>query len=308
MHDRMIDTDLTSPGIERIVPPGSELEVVADGLMFGEGPVWKDSLRTLYWVDILDSTIWSWTNNGGRQVVMRPSGRANGMTLDSEDRLVVAGWSSRNIWRMDGDGSVSVLAESYRGQLLNSPNDIVVRSDGAIYWTDPSGALFIPGMEGEDVQRYLDFHGVMRLPAGGREVELVTDDCSYPNGLAFSPDERVLFVADTWGRCVRRYELREGETASAGEVFYELVGTEDGVADGMKVDTDGNVYVTGPGGIHVLSPSGRLLGRILFPEDHVTNMAWGERDWQSLFVTTFRRVYRLRLGIPGIPVGSAMTR
>ena len=300
----MIDVDHAATGIERIVTAESSAEIVADSLLFGEGPVWHSAQGALYWVDILGNTIWRWSPKDGQDVFMRPSGRANGMTLDGEHRLVVAGWSSRTIWRVEHDGSTTVLADTYGGSKLNSPNDIVIRSDGTIFWTDPSGALFIPGMEGPDVQRYLDDHAVMSLAAEGGPVRVVTTECLYPNGLAFSPDESILYIADTWGRSVLSHAVApDGEVSAHGELFYQLVGTEDGVADGMKLDVEGNVYVTGPAGVHVISPEGELLGRILFPEDHVTNMGWGDADWRSLYLTTFRRVYRLRLGIPGVPVG-----
>jgi len=300
----MIGVDHTSPGIERIVTADSNVEIVADSLLFGEGPLWHSVEAAFYWVDILGDTIWRWTADGGQQVFMNPSGRANGMTFDREHRLIVAGWSSRNIWRKEHDGSISILVDTYEGKKLNSPNDIVARSDGSIFWTDPSGALFIPGMEGDDVQRYIDGHPVFSLSPDGNQVSMVTNKIAYPNGLAFSPDESVFYIADTWGRSIVSHKVTpQGDVSPDGEVFYELVGTEDGVADGMKVDVEGNVYVTGPAGVHVVSPGGRLLGRMLFPGDHTTNMAWGDSDWRSLYVTTFRRVYRVRLGIPGIPVG-----
>jgi gluconolactonase len=300
----VIDIDHTSPGIERIVTAESKLDIVADSLLFGEGPLWHSRENALYWVDILGDTIWRWTSDRGQHVFKNPSGRANGMTFDLEHRLIVAGWSSRNIWRIEHDGSITVLADSYEGERLNSPNDIVGRSDGSIFWTDPSGALFIPGMEGDDVQRYLESHAVFCLSPDGVHLSMVTDKSAYPNGLAFSPDESIFYIADTWGRSILSHQVSpEGVLSPDHEILYELVGTEDGVADGLKVDVEGNLYVTGPAGVHVVSPDGRLLGRMLFPGEHCTNMAWGDSDWRTLFVTTFRRVYRLRLGIPGIPVG-----
>lgn len=300
----MIPTDMAQPGLTRIVAASSEIEQIAGGLLFGEGPVWHSGESVLYWVDILGDTIWRWSATAGQDVVMRPSGRANGMTFDRQHRRVVAGWSSRNIWRMEHDGSITVLADHQGRRKLNSPNDIVVKSNGSIYWTDPSGALFIPGMAGTDIQRYRDDHPVYRLSPDGADVSVVISDLPYPNGLAFSPDESVIYVADTWAKAVVAYDVDvDGNVSPHGRTFYELVGSEDGVADGMKVDVEGNVYVTGPAGVHVISPDGVLLGRLLFGSKHCTNMAWGDDDWRSLYVTTFQGVYRVRLGIPGIAVG-----
>ncbi|HUZ89694.1 MAG TPA: SMP-30/gluconolactonase/LRE family protein [Candidatus Acidoferrales bacterium] len=297
----MVGTDRATSGLARIVTSDSNLEMVAHGLTFGEGPVWNARERAFYWVDIIGDTIWRWIPGVGQQVVMRPSGKANGMTLDGQGRLVVAGWGSRSVWRIEPDGLVRTLASEYRGVRINTPNDIVVRSDGVTYWTDPSGALFIPGMEGPDVQRYLDNHPVFRLDPDGTVTEAIAD-VSYPNGLCFSPDQSLLYVNDTWRAHIRAFKVAPAGELSGGEVFYSLVGDEPGVADGMKVDRDGNVYVTGPGGIQVVDPAGALLGRILVP-GHTTNMAFGDDDWRTLYITTYECVYRLRLGIPGIPVG-----
>lgn len=301
----MIDTDRAASGFEHIVTAGARMDLIAHDLLFGEGPVWNAEEHALYWVDILGDCIWRWAPGAGRELVMRPSGKANGMTLDARGRRVVAGWGSRSIWRVERDGSIVTLATHFEGRRINSPNDLVVRSDGCIFWTDPTGALFIPGMEGPDVQRYLDSHPVFRLSADGRTVSLVTESLAYPNGLAFSPDERTLYVADTWRAEVVAFPVRaDGVVLDRGEVFYRLVGDEPGVADGMKLDTEGNVYVTGPAGVHVVDPGGRLLGRIRLP-GHTTNMAWGDDDWHSLYVTTYSSVYRLRLGVAGLPVPAA---
>jgi gluconolactonase len=308
LGDTVIPTDMMQPGLRRIVTESSRIEQIAGDLLFGEGPVWHSGESALYWVDILDDTIWKWSAPTGRGVVMRPSGRANGMTFDSRHRRVVAGWSSRNIWRAEQDGSVTALTDQVDDCKLNSPNDIVVKSDGSIWWTDPSGALFIPGMAGADVQRYRDDHPVYRRSPDGDGTSVVISELPYPNGLAFSPDESILYVADTWAKAVIAYDFDgDGNLAPRGRTFYELVGTEEGVADGMKVDVEGNVYVTGPAGIHVISPDGTLLGRLLFGHEHCTNMAWGDDDWRSLYVTTLTGLYRVRLGIPGVAVGPEVT-
>jgi gluconolactonase len=299
-----METDMAA-GFERIVSEDATLDVVAHGLYFGEGPVWDAHEGCLYYVDIIGDAIWKYTPGVGNEVVIRPSNHADGMTLDQERRLVVAGWASRSVWRRERDGSLVTLASHYQGKKLNTPNDIVVKSDGAIYFTDPSGALFNLGQASpeDDLQRYLDFHGVFRIGPDGGDLSLAVEDFPYPNGLCFSPDESLLYVNDTWQANIRVFDVQPDGSVTNGRLFYELVGEEPGVADGMKVDAEGNVYVTGPGGIHVTDPEGRLLGRLRVPA-HATNLAWGDDDWQTLYITTHSpgMVYRVRLKVPGVPV------
>jgi gluconolactonase len=296
-----MDTDMTAPGFERIVPKHAPLDRIAYGLQFGEGPVWNARQGSLLWVDIVGDTIWKWIPGKGTEILLRPSGKANGMTYDRQGRLVVAGWASRTVWRMEHDGSIVTLASHYQGQKINTPNDIVVQSDGATYWTDPPMAMYIPGMAGDDVQRYLDFIGVFHLSPDGATLTPVADDFINPNGLAFSPDESLLYINDTSRRHIRVFEVQADGTLRNGRVFYEARGEEPGNPDGMKVDTEGHVYCTGPAGIHVIDPRGNLLGRMKIP-GHVTNMAWGDADWRSLYITTRDSVYRVRLQVPGVPV------
>ncbi|MGB6105753.1 MAG: SMP-30/gluconolactonase/LRE family protein [Pusillimonas sp.] len=295
-----MDVDMSTPGFERIILPGSELDVVVNDLKFGEGPVWNHRTGEMFWVDIIGDTIWKWRAGEGPTVVMQPSYRADGMTFDHEGRLVVAGWSWRRVWRLEHDGTITILCTEFEGQKLNSPNDIVVKSDGAIYFTDPSGGLNNVQMHGEDLQRYMDYHGVFRIAPSG-EVTLVARDLTYPNGLAFSPDESLLYINDTRENKIRVYDVCPDGSLANKRLFCELFGTEPGVADGMKVDVEGNVYCTGPAGIHVMAPDGTLLGRILVP-GHTTNLGFGETDWRSLFITTYSSVFRVRVGVPGIAV------
>jgi gluconolactonase len=296
-----VDIDLIAPGFERVVDRDPPLDSIAQGLTFGEGPVWDKRTGQLYWVDIIGSTIWKWKPGVGREVVLRPSNHANGMTFDIEGRLTVAGWCSRTIFRFEHDGTITTIASKYQDKKFNSPNDIVVRSDGSTYWTDSAGGLVIPGMVAQDVQRYLDMMGVFRLTPDGKEVQLVIADCTYPNGLAFSPDEKILYVNDTRLALIRAFDVNADGSVGPGRIFHKMTGTEDGVADGMKVDVEGNVYCTGPGGVHVIAADGRLLGRLKIP-GHCTNMAFGDEDWKSLYVTTFNSVYRTRVKVPGVAV------
>ena len=295
-----MEIDMAAPGFENIVPRDSVLGVIAHDLQFGEGPVWNKRTGEMYWVDIIGDTIWKWKEGVGRQVVMSPSYRADGMTFDQQGRLVVAGWSWRRVWRMEADGTITTLCAEFEGKKLNSPNDIVVKSDGAIYFTDPSGGLNNVEMHGDDLQRYIDYHGVFRISPDGKTT-LATRDFVYPNGLAFSPDESLLYINDTRQNLIKVYDVNPDGTLKNGRLFCNLEGPEPGVADGMKVDTQGNVYCTGPAGIHVMSPKGNLLGRILIP-GHSTNLGFGDADWRSLYLTTYTSVFRVRLGIPGIPV------
>jgi gluconolactonase len=224
------------------------------------------------------------------------------MTLDHQGRLVIAGWSSRNVWRLERDGSLISLASRYEGKKISSPNDIVVKSDGTIYWTEMQNGLLIPGMEGDDVQRYLDWQGVFRLTADGTLTPMVTDFAGS-NGLAFSPNEKRMYVNDTPRAHIRVFDMKADGSFGEGRLFYTLQGHEPGHADGMKVDTQGNVYCTGPVGVHVIAPDGTLLGRLHVP-GVCTNMAWGDDDWRTLYITTRNCVFRTRLKIPGIPVGA----
>jgi gluconolactonase len=296
----MIEVDMAAPGFERIVPRSSELDVIANDLLFGEGPVWNKRTGEFFWVDIIGDTIWKWKPGVGREVVMRPSYKADGMTFDREGRLVVCGWSWRRVWRLEKDGTVTTLCAQFEGKKLNSPNDLVVKSDGSIYFTDPSGGLNNVEMHGEDVQRYLDYHGVFRISPQG-ETTLVVKDFTYPNGLAFSKDESLLYINDTRENLIKVYDVNKDGSVKNGRLFCKLVGSEAGVADGMKIDTEGNVYCTGPAGVQVFSPEGKLLGRIKLP-GHSTNMGFGDDDWKGLYVTTYSSVYRIRLGIAGLPV------
>lgn len=294
-----MEIDRISPELDRIIDSSAPLDRVVHGIHFGEGPVWDKRTRQLFFVDILGNTIYKWKPGVGREVVMHPSGYADGMTLDREGRLIVAGWSSRNVWRLEKDGSQTMLATHFEGKKINAPNDIVMKSDGAIYFTDPAGGMMIPGMIAEDCQQYLDFNGVFRISPDGKALTKVVHEGETPNGLAFSPDENILYVNDTRHAHIRAFDVKSDGSLGAGRVIYNLVGKEEGVADGMKVDTEGNIYCTGPGGIHILDPKGTLLGRLLISE-HCTNFCWGDDDWRSIYITSHESVFRTRIKIPGI--------
>jgi gluconolactonase len=169
-----MDIDLATPEFAHVVAADAPLDIIAHGLLFGEGPVWDKRSGWLYWVDIIGSTIWKWKPGVGKEVVMKPSGHANGMTFDREGRLNVAGWCNRTIFRFEHDSSITTIASHFDGKKFNSPNDIVVKSDGSVWWTDSAGGLAIPGMVAEDVQRYLDVMGVFRLSRRTRSSSMST--------------------------------------------------------------------------------------------------------------------------------------
>jgi gluconolactonase len=223
------------------------------------------------------------------------------MTYDHQGRLVVAGWSSRTVWRMEPDGSTTTLASHYQGKKLNTPNDIVVKSDGSIYFTDPSNGIRNTGMECYDIQKYIDYEAVFRLDLADGSLTLLLDDMINPNGLCFSPDESLLYINDTPRRHIRVFDVEPDGSISNGRLFAELFHGDPGAPDGMKVDVEGNVYCTGPGGVWVTDPRGNHLGRILTPE-HCANFAFGGNDMKTMFFTARSTVYRMRLNIPGIQV------
>ena len=297
----MLELDMATPAFARLVSADAPLDRIHHGLSFGEGPLWNRRDGSFLWVDIVGDTIYRWKPGAGAEVFIRPSTKANGLTFDKEGRLCVAGWASRSVWRVERDGSVTTLASHYRGKRINSPNDIVVRSDGSIYFTDSPGALYNVGMASEDLQQYLDFQGVFRISPDGAKLDAVVTDTVYPNGLAFTPDESALYVNDTRLGEIRAYDMRPDGSCGPKRLFHKLASSEPGIADGMKVDREGNVYCTGPGGIFVHDPSGKVLVRIRTPGHHPTNFSWGDDDWRSLYITNIGSVVRTRLNIAGVP-------
>jgi gluconolactonase len=294
-----IELDMAAPGAERVLGRRFEVDVIAKDVIFGEGPVWERRSKTLWFTDIIGDTIWKWKPNARAEAVLKPSRKANGMTTDLEGRIVVAGWGGRTVFRFEKDGSVTTLATEWQGKKLNSPNDIVVKSDGSIYFTDPPGGLLNVGMVQDDLQKYLDIQGVYRIFPNGR-IALVTDDFVYPNGLCFSPDEKLLYVNCSRERLIRVYPLNDDGTLGSGKVFHQYTGTERGNPDGMKCDVDGRVYCTGPGGIWVHEPDGTVLARLKTPGHHPTNFAFGGDDWRSFFITFIGCVGGTRLATEGV--------
>jgi sugar lactone lactonase YvrE len=273
----------------------AQVEKLAGGFQFTEGPVWIPDGYLLF-SDIPANTIYKWAPGADAAEVWRqPSGRSNGLTLDRQGRLVACE-HDRRVSRTEGDGTVGPLAERYQGKRLNSPNDIVVKSDGSIYFTDPPY-----GLPNQEEGRELDFNGVFRLAADGT-LTLLDDSFERPNGLAFSPDESVLYVDDTHRGHIRVFDVQPDGTLANGRVFAELKDpSKDGRPDGIKVDVRGNVFCTGPGGVWVFSPGGDLLG-VIEPPETPANLAWGDGDLKTLYMTARTGLYRIRIQTGGAPL------
>jgi sugar lactone lactonase YvrE len=284
---------------ESIVGSAAEVQKLAGGFQFVEGPVWHPDGYLLF-SDIPANTIYRWVPGAsGAEVYRRPSNHSNGLTLDRENRLLACE-HDRRVSRTEPDGTVASIAERYQGRRLNSPNDIVCKSDGSIYFTDPPY-----GLPKQTEGKELDYNGVFRLAPDGT-LTLLDDTFVRPNGLAFSPGEKTLYVDDTAEMHIRAFDVLPDGTLANGRVFVDMREPgKDGVPDGMKVDVLGNVFCTGPGGIWVLSPEGEAVGRIEVPEVPA-NLAWGNADGKTLYITARTGLYCVRVKAGGAPAGGAL--
>jgi gluconolactonase len=280
--------------VQDILDDSAKLEKVAGDFQFIEGPVWHPDGFLLF-SDIPANIIYKFASNQQVEVFRRPSGKANGNTLDKENRLLTAEHENRRVSRTEKDGKVITLADRYEGKRLNSPNDLVVKSDGSIYFTDPSYGI-------SKDQQELGFYGVYRLASDGK-LTLLVKDLVLPNGIAFSPDEQKLYVNNSEARYIAVFDVKPDGTVTNERLFADLKdASQGGVPDGLKVDLQGNVYSTGPGGVWIFSPDGKLLGKISVPET-ATNLAWGESDRKTLYITGSTSLYRIRLKIAGVRPG-----
>lgn len=306
------------PALDQTISADTKVEKLAGGFGFVEGPVWVRSGGYLLFSDIPANAINKWTPDGKVSVFLKPSGftgsdpsdvgsqnnngqttvtllGSNGVTLDRQGRVVFCAHGDRDVVRIEKNGMRTVLADRLEGKRLNSPNDLVFKSDGALYFTDPSAGL---RKRDDDPKKELPFNGVYLLKNG--KLQVLDKTYATPNGIAFSPDEKYLYVNDTTRKLIMRYEVQPDDTIANGKVFIDM--SEDkapGVPDGMKVDQKGNVYCTGPGGFWIMSPEGKHLGTVKTPE-LPANMAFGDADAKTLYLTARTGLYRIQLKVAGI--------
>jgi len=323
LDSSQVKLDRLDPGIDQIVSKEAKLERVATGFKWVEGPVWLNG--TLYFAEIPSDSIRKWSPGSGVSMFLTPSGYeghtpyggpesgSNGMTVDADGRLTVAGHARRNVYRLEGlnpTAQITILADSYKGKKLNSPNDLVYRSDGSLYFTDPPYGLRT--QSDSDEEKQLSANGVYRIPhalqqnAGAQpvrsELQLLISDLTRPNGIVFSPDEKYLYVNNSEPKKIwMRYRVQPDGSLADAKLFYDA--TKDarpGAPDGMKVDEKGNVYSTGPGGVWIFTPDGKPLGTIVMPEKSA-NVAWGGPDHKTLYITASSSIYRIHLNVAGGP-------
>jgi gluconolactonase len=319
-----VKMDRLDASIDRIVPAGATMDRVATGFKWLEGPIWAD--HSLYFADIPGDRICKWTPGGGVSNFLQPSGYkgtapyggpesgSNGMTLDARGRLTVAGHAQRDVYRLESlspHANITILADTYQGKRLNSPNDLVYKSDGSLYFTDPPYGLRT--QSDHDPEKQLKANGVYRIPHALEQkpgaapdragLQLLITDLTRPNGIAFSPDEKFLYVDNSEPKKIwMRYRVQPDGSLTDAKLLYDATGdSRPGAPDGMKVDQEGNIYSAGPGGVWIFSPEGKPLGTILFQEK-VANLNWAGPDRKTLYVLATSSIYRIRLKIPGAPV------
>ena len=273
-------------------------ELLATGFQFTEGPVWHPDGYLLF-SDIPADRIYRWRPEGVVDVWREPSGNSNGLTLDPDNLLVACEHGNRRVSRGGAGAAADSLAERYDGKLLNSPNDLVVKSDGTVYFTDPPY-----GIEPSESSPYSKVqeqpcNGLYRILTDGT-VELLADDFDRPNGLAFSPGESTLYVDDSPRRHVRAFDVRGDGSLTNSRIFADMDHPQPGSPDGMKINVEGTLFVTGATGIWVFEPDGACLGVIVTPE-RPANCAWGDDDRQSLYITARTSLFRVRTTVPGLP-------
>lgn len=270
------------------VPEDAEVEMVAGDFQFTEGPLWYEG--RLVFSDIPASTVYEWSADAGVSEFVKPSGHANGLARDQQGHLLLAQHDGQ-IGRLGDDGTIEPVVQTYEGSRLNSPNDLTLADDGSIYFTDPPYGV-------DEENRELDFSGVYRLAPDG-SLSVLTKRFSHPNGICLSPDGSTLYVNDSSENVIWAYDVMEDGSIANGRQFAAPEGEADGSTDGMKVDEEGNLYTTGPGGVWVYAPSGELLDRISVPVAP-TNVAFGGSDRTTLYITARPNVYRVSVSVPGL--------
>jgi gluconolactonase len=321
------DVAKLDPALDKLLDPDAKVEIVKSGFGFTEGPVWVQKGKTGYLLfsDIPANVIYKLTPTGEASVYLDHSGYtkpdiwrvgfefnngkdpndpgfakfymngSNGLALDPQGRLVIASFAGRSIDRIEANGKRTVLADSYDGKRFNGTNDVVVKKDGAVYFTDMLGALRLGD---KDPSMGLSYQAVYMVKNG--KVTRLTDDIPTTNGLAFSPDEKYLYANGSRGKYIRRYDVKPDGTLTNSQMLIDMsADTAPGITDGMKVDTLGNIYSSGPGGIWIVAPDGKHIGTIRTPES-VTNLAFGDADKKTLYITARPTIYKIPVKVPGI--------
>lgn len=296
----MSDFEIHDERFRAMVLSNAPLEVLGEGYRWLEGPVWFADHDCLYVSDIPNDRILRWSESGGVSVFRRPSGFANGHARDRQGRLIGCSHHDRCVTRTELDGTVTVLASHYRGKRLNSPNDIVCKSDGTIWFSDPLYGISTDYEGGKQVSELPP--ALYRLDPATGDLTIAADDFEGPNGLAFSPDERLLYVAETGGQFdraprqyIRRFSVDESGRLSGGERFHKI---SPGFADGLRLDEQGNIWSSAADGVHCISPRGELLGKILTPS-LVSNLAFGGRNRSRLFICASHRLLAIHTNVRG---------
>jgi gluconolactonase len=297
--------EVVDPAFNRLVRQGAQLRKLATGCVWAEGPCWFAEGGYVIWSDIPNDRILKWSEREGMTVFRKPCNFTNGHTRDRQGRLVSCEHGGRRVSRTEPDGKVVTLVDRYRGKRLNSPNDVVVKSDGTVWFTDPPYGI-LSNHEGHQAESELGQNYVFRLDPASGSLTIVADDFDKPNGIAFSPDEKVLYVADT-GRShrpdgphhIRAFDVGRDGRLSRSRVFAVI---DPGMADGFRLDTHGNVWTSAGDGIHVFNPSGALLGKILIPERAVANCTFGGPDKTTLFITATTSLYSIEVSARGCQV------
>lgn len=279
------------PDFENLIGSVTTIEVIAEGFTFTEGPIWNSEGNYLLFSDIPENKIYKWSELKDLEIYRENSHFSNGLTYDAKGSLIACEHKSRSISKELSDGKIITLASHFQGKRLNSPNDVIVSSDGSILFTDPIYGLRA-GMGGPADQE-IDFQGVYRINPDNSGLELLTDNFERPNGLALSPDEKSLFIIDTVRQHIKKFEIDNNWRLTGGQIWAELWDdTETGRPDGLKVDLFGNLFSVGPGGIWIFSPESELLGRI-YLDGKTSNLAWGD-DGHSLYITCSSKIFRLK--------------
>jgi gluconolactonase len=277
---------------EQLLDQNAEIICLEKGFQFTEGPVWDRAHHRLFFSDIPANTMYTYSASDGVQPYRKPSNFSNGLTIDRDGRLLACEHRTRRVTRTDAQGHVEVLATHYQGKRLNSPNDLIVASDDAVIFTDPHYGLE-EGLGGPAEQEQ-PHRGVYRL-IPGQDPVLLTDILDAPNGLALSPDERILYVDDSIHQHIRAFRVHNDWTLSGGDVLVELKPRDgqEGNPDGMKLDADGHIFCTGPDGVWVLNANGAILAHVHMPEV-TANLNWGDDDARTLYLTASTGLYKLR--------------